>query len=94
MKIAFVYDTAFPWVTGGAERRIYEIGSRLVKRGHDVHIFCLGYWMKDNKYQNKEVIQVDGITYHSVGKAMDLYTQDNKRSIKEASPNNEIDYTN
>ena len=29
MKIAFIYDTAYPWVTGGAENRIFEIGKRL-----------------------------------------------------------------
>lgn len=84
MKIAFIYDTAFPWVTGGAERRIYEIASRLAHRGHDVHIFSLGYWMKTEQYSSKEVIEYNGITYHSVGKPMDLYTKNNTRSIREA----------
>lgn len=84
MKIAFIYDTAFPWVTGGAERRIYEIGSRLAKRGHDVHIFSLGYWMNDEQFKDKKVINYENMTYHSVGEAKELYTQDNKRSIKEA----------
>ncbi|RAP52607.1 MAG: hypothetical protein BZ138_02915 [Methanosphaera sp. rholeuAM270] len=84
MKIAFVYDTAFPWVTGGAERRIYEIGSRLVNRGHDVHIFSLGYWMDTKEYSSQKTIEYNGITYHSVGKAMDLYTKNNTRSIREA----------
>lgn len=84
MKIAFIYDTAFPWVTGGAERRIYEIGTRLVSRGHDVHIFSLGYWMNSEQYSSKKVIEYEGITYHSVGKPMDLYTKDNTRSIREA----------
>ncbi|MBQ6220856.1 MAG: glycosyltransferase family 4 protein [Methanosphaera sp.] len=82
MKIAFIYDTAFPWVTGGAERRIYEIGTRLAKRGHDIHIFSLGYWMEE--YPNQKVLEYEGITFHSVGKAMDLYTENNTRSIKEA----------
>lgn len=84
MKIAFIYDTAFPWVTGGAERRIYEIGTRLSNRGHDVHIFSLGYWMNSEKYSSEKVIKYNGITYHSVGKPMDLYTENNTRSIKEA----------
>ena len=84
MKIAFIYDTAFPWVTGGAERRIYEIGTRLSNMGHDVHIFSLGYWMNTKKYASQESIQHDGITYHSVGKPMDLYTENNTRSIREA----------
>ena len=84
MKIAFIYDTAFPWVTGGAERRIYEIGSRLAKRGHDVHVFSLGYWMLNDKYKYQESIRYEGITYHSVGKPVDLYTENNSRSIREA----------
>lgn len=84
MKIAFIYDTAFPWVTGGAERRIYEIGSRLSNRGHEVHIFSLGYWMETDKNSSKKTIKYNGMTYHSVGKPMDLYTKNNTRSIKEA----------
>lgn len=84
MKIAFVYDTAFPWVTGGAQRRIYEIGTRLAKRGHDVHVYSLGYWMQSDEYRNQEVIEYNGITYHSVGEAKDLYNDDSTRSIKEA----------
>lgn len=84
MKIAFIYDTAFPWVTGGAERRIYEIGTRLSNHGHDVHIFSLGYWMNTEQYSSQNTIKYNGITYHSVGKPMDLYTKNNTRSIKEA----------
>lgn len=84
MKIAFVYDTAFPWVTGGAERRIYEIGTRLAKRGHDVHVYSLGYWMQSDEYKGQEVIEYDNITYHSVGEAKNLYNEDSTRSIKEA----------
>lgn len=38
MKIAFVYDAVYPWVKGGAERRIHELGKRLSAKGHEVHI--------------------------------------------------------
>lgn len=84
MKIAFVYDTVYPWVTGGAERRLYEIGTRLAKHGHDIHIFSLGYWMKSSEYKDKKVIQYDGMTLHSVGMPRELYNTEGKRSIKEA----------
>lgn len=84
MKIAFVYDTVYPWVTGGAERRIYEIGRRLVQLGDEVHIYSLGFWKKDPKFSNKDIITYDGMTLHSVSDPMPLYTQNNKRSIKEA----------
>jgi len=39
MKIAFVYDAIYPWIEGGAEKRIYEIGKRLADRGHEIHWF-------------------------------------------------------
>ncbi|MCD7781236.1 MAG: glycosyltransferase family 4 protein [Methanosphaera sp.] len=83
MKIAFIYDTAYPWNTGGAERRIYEIATRLA-RDHDVHIYSLGHWMDSEEYRNQENIKYNNISYHSVGKPMELYTQNNTRSIKEA----------
>ncbi len=84
MKIAFVYDTVYPWVTGGAERRIYEIGKRLSKKGHDVHLYSLGYWKNSLDFIDEDVISYEGMTLHSVGKAMDLYTKNDTRSIKEA----------
>ncbi|WP_455645979.1 glycosyltransferase family 4 protein [Methanosphaera sp.] len=84
MKIAFIYDTAYPWVTGGAERRIFEIGKRLALKGHDIHIFSLGFWMNSKEFDSQDTITYEGITYHSVGNPMELYTEDNTRSIKEA----------
>ena len=84
MKIAFVYDTVYPWVTGGAERRVYEVAKRLADMGEDVHIYSLGFWMNTAEYKDMKTIEYDGIKHHSVGDAMDLYTKDNKRSIKEA----------
>ena len=41
MKIAYVYDAVYPWIKGGAEKRVYEISRRLVERGHEVHWFGL-----------------------------------------------------
>ena len=41
MKIAYVYDAVYPWIKGGAEKRVYEISKRLVERGHEVHWFGL-----------------------------------------------------
>ncbi|MBC7100423.1 glycosyltransferase family 4 protein [Methanothermobacter tenebrarum] len=76
MKIAFIYDCAYPWVKGGAEKRIYEIGKRLAMRGHEVHFFCLKWWEGKNK------IQKDGIYYHGVGEKVQLY-KNGKRSINE-----------
>lgn len=80
MKIAFVYDAVYPWVKGGAEKRVYEIGKRLAERGHDVHWYGIGWWWTED---TQEDIEMDGMHLHGVSKPMDLYTGD-RRSIKEA----------
>lgn len=76
MKIAYIYDAVYPWVKGGVEKRIYEIGKRLAGRGHEVHWFGLRWW--DGK---KEIVK-DGIYIYGIGKWENLYV-DGKRSIKE-----------
>ena len=80
LKIAFVYDAVYPWIKGGAEKRIYEIGRRLAERGHEVHWYGIGWWFNKN---NKKVIDHDGIVLHSVCNPMPLYVN-GRRSIKEA----------
>ena len=80
MKIAFIYDAAYPWVKGGAERRIYELSTRLVKKGHEVHWYSLAWWWEERKQMD---IEMDGIKLHGVSKPKPLYTED-RRSIKEA----------
>ena len=34
--------SVYPWIKGGAEKRIYEISKRLVERGHEDY----RYWKK------------------------------------------------
>lgn len=77
MKIAFVYDAVYPWVKGGAEKRIYEIAKRLANNGHEVHWFGLKWW------DEKSIIEHDNIYLHGVGKGVPLY-KNGKRSISEA----------
>lgn len=80
MRIAFVYDGAYPWINGGAEKRVYEIGKRLAERGHDVHWYCVGWWLPDN---GEGTIEVDGIKYHAVCEPLEMYVN-GRRSIKAA----------
>lgn len=80
MKIAFIYDAMYPWVTGGAEKRVYELATRLAHQGHEVHCYSWGWWWHD---QGEGDLIYDGIHLHGVGQPMELY-QDDKRSIKEA----------
>ncbi|MDW7733164.1 MAG: glycosyltransferase family 4 protein [Methanolobus sp.] len=77
MKIAFVYDAVYPWVKGGAEKRIYELGRRLARQGHDVHLFGIRWW------EGEDVIEREGMVLHGVCAPRDLYTGD-RRSITEA----------
>jgi glycosyltransferase involved in cell wall biosynthesis len=75
MKIAYVYDAVYPWVKGGAEKRIYEIAKRLVEREHEVHWFGLKWWEGESDTVN------EGIHLHGIGKWDNLYVN-GRRSIK------------
>lgn len=77
MKIAYVYDAVFPWVKGGAEKRVLEISKRLVKRGHGVHIFSMKYW------NDGDVFVKDGVYLHGICEPRELYVE-GRRSIAEA----------
>ena len=76
MKITYVYDAVYPWIKGGAEKRIYEISKRLVERGHEVHWFGMKWWDGE-----KDIVK-DGIHLHGIGEWDDLYV-DGRRSIAE-----------
>ena len=80
MKIAFIYDAVYPWVKGGAEKRVYELAIRLAQRGHDVHWYSLGWWWPEN---GETDMLMDGIHLHGVSDPVELYSED-RRSIKEA----------
>ena len=80
MKIAFIYDAVYPWVKGGAEKRVYELATRLAQRGHDVHWYSLGWWWPEN---GETDMLMDGIHLHGVSNPIELYSDD-RRSIKEA----------
>ena len=77
MRIAMVYDAIHPWVRGGGEKRIYEIGKRLVLRGHEVHLFGVKWW------NGSDIIEKDGMVLHGVCKKTELYIN-GRRSIYEA----------
>lgn len=77
MKIAFIYDCIYPWVKGGGEKRIYDIGKRLATKGHEVHLFGIKWW------DGSDIIENDGMILHGVCEKMELYS-DGRRSISEA----------
>ncbi len=78
MIIAFVYDAVYPYVKGGVEKRLYEVGRRLVDNGHDVHWFGVKWW------EGSDVINHNGITLHGVCPKQKLYTKSGRRTIRES----------
>ncbi len=77
MKIAFVYDAVYPWVKGGAEKRIYELGKRVAENENEVHVFGVKWW------NGAAMIENEGMMLHGVCKPMKLYVN-GRRSIPEA----------
>lgn len=77
MKIAMVYDAVYPFVKGGGEKRIYELGKRLVLQGHEVHLFGVKWW------KGSDIIENEGMILHGVCGSMELYVE-GRRSIYEA----------
>ncbi|MDB2282671.1 glycosyltransferase family 4 protein [Halorubrum ezzemoulense] len=77
MRVAFVSNVVYPYVTGGAEKRIHEIGSRLADRGHDVTVYGRHFW------DGPSEITDSGMTLRAVAPEADLYSDD-RRSITEA----------
>jgi glycosyltransferase involved in cell wall biosynthesis len=78
VRVAIVYDAVYPYVKGGAERRYFELASRLARSGHEVHWYGMKWWA------GPRVRRQDGITYHGVCRARPLYTKSGRRSILQA----------
>ncbi len=78
LEIAYLYDAVYPWVKGGAEKRIYELSQRMARRGHTVHCYGMKWWQGEN-----DVLR-DGVRLHGICQPMPLYAG-GKRSMKEAA---------
>ena len=68
MKIAFAYESVYPWFNGGIEKRRYNILRSLAKnKSNEIHMFTLyrtGMPGMEFDYE--------GVHYHCVGKALDI----------------------
>lgn len=78
MDIAFVSNVVYPYVTGGAQKRIYEIGTRLTNKGHKVTVYGRHFW--DGPTETTH----EGLALQAVAPAADLYQDEGRRSITEA----------
>jgi len=77
MDVCFVSNVTYPFITGGAEKRIYEIGTRLADEGHDVTIYGRHFW--DGPAETTH----EGMSLRAVAPEAELY-EDDRRSITEA----------
>jgi glycosyltransferase involved in cell wall biosynthesis len=77
MRVAFVSNVIFPFIKGGAQKRIHEIGTRLAEQGHEVTVYGRHFW------DGPQEITHEGLTLRAVAPEADLYTED-RRSITEA----------
>lgn len=78
MRIVYVYDAIYPYVTGGAERRYHELGTRLAKRGHEVQHVGWQYW--PGAAQRLE----HGVLLHGAGAPPPLHDASGRRTFREA----------
>ncbi|MGC8675912.1 MAG: glycosyltransferase family 4 protein [Candidatus Micrarchaeia archaeon] len=68
MKIAFAYESAYPWFNGGIEKRRYNILKVLAKqKGYELHMFTL-YRPGMPGYE----FEHEGVKYHCVGRAKEI----------------------
>lgn len=77
MRVAFVTNVVYPFVTGGAEKRIHEIGTRLADKDHEITIYGRHFW------EGPKQTTHEGMTLQAVAPEAELYA-DNRRSITEA----------
>lgn len=78
MDIAYVSNVVYPFVTGGAEKRIHEIGKRLAARGHKITIYGRKFW------DGPSEITYQGLRFRGVSPPRELYVDNGRRSISEA----------
>jgi glycosyltransferase involved in cell wall biosynthesis len=72
-----VSNVVYPFVKGGAEKRIYEIGRRLAADGHDITVYGRHFW------DGLTTMEYEGMTLRAVAPNADLY-EGERRSITEA----------
>ncbi len=78
MSIAIIYDVSYPFVEGGGQKRLFEVGRRLVSRGWNVDWYCFKTW------KGNDILIHEGINYYGLPGYSNMYTANGRRSIKEA----------
>ncbi len=77
MKIAIVYDMAYPYRFGGGEKRSWEVARRLAARGHEVSLVSIQMW------EGESVLVREGVSCVGVGQWRPGFIRKGKRSPSE-----------
>ena len=77
-KILMIFDVPFPYVKGGGQRRLYEIGRNLSEGGYEVSWLTFNAWD-----QKKPIIFENNITYIGTRKLPPLYNRNGNRNKSE-----------
>lgn len=75
MRIGLLSEFVYPFHKGGAEKRFYEIATRLARRGHEVHWFGIQHW------EGPPVIEYEGVRIHSASRPLEVYTAKGQRRV-------------
>jgi len=77
-SLAIFYDAAYPFMYGGGQRRLYEVGRYMVRHGWTVHWYVLKTWDGPSTQVR------DGIVYFGLKGHTQFYGRNGKRTLKEA----------
>jgi len=77
-NILMIFDVPFPFVKGGGQRRLYEVGRNLSKSGYKVSWLTFNAWD-----QKKSTIFENNITYIGTRKVPPLYNSKGNRNKSE-----------
>ncbi|MCX6740482.1 MAG: glycosyltransferase family 4 protein [Candidatus Parcubacteria bacterium] len=63
MKIYFIGQKGIPAISGGVERHVEELATRLVKEGHEVFVYCRNYFTPKGltEYKGVKLIHLPSI---------------------------------
>jgi glycosyltransferase involved in cell wall biosynthesis len=75
MRVCLIYDCLFPYTVGGAERTYRNLAELLSADGHEVTYLTLRQWDRG------VVPQVPGVTVHTAGPRMPLYSSSGRRRV-------------
>lgn len=79
MRIALVSEVVYPYHTGGKEKRIFDITTRLARRGHTVDVYTMKWW------DGAAVREESDVRLHGVVPFKSLYNvREGRRSIWQA----------